>query len=383
MPVRRDKRTRRWFFRTVVKLTDGTKRRVSGTPGSPGPYQDLSNTRAGAEEAEHRAIAAAKGEQPGVPLQQPKEVPTLRDFAENFYLPKMRTIGNKKGKNKPATLDAKESHLRVHLYPRFGDMPIDRVDEIAVEDLKLALGELGRSPKTINNVLTTLHNILRNAKKRKLIKAVPDIEWLRVGEQGFDFLDFEEADRLLAGAAKVPEWTCAVLLALKSGLRLGELRALRWSDVDLVASKVTVRRNLWRNHEGTPKNGKSRTVDLPSSAVSALKEHRHLRGDRVFLDPDGRDYSIGAWRHGLYRSCRRAGLRDVGWHTLRHSFASHLVMRGATFKEVQELMGHGTIAMTLRYSHLAPGATAAAVAKLDEPAPSWQQMAAAAKSGGN
>jgi integrase len=68
----------------------------------------------------------------------------------------------------------------------------------------------------------------------------------------------------------------------------------------------------------------------------------------VFLDPTGANYTIGTWRHGLYRSCRRAGPRSVGWHVLRHTFASHLVMRGATLREVQELMGHGTVPMTLR-----------------------------------
>jgi integrase len=222
-------------------------------------------------------------------------------------------------------------------------------------------------------VLTTAFNILKNAKARKLIAAVPNMEWVFVGEQEFDFLDFGEADRLLEGAAKVEEWSCAVLLAAKTGMRLGELRALRWQDVDLGAGRVHVTRNLWRFQEGTPKNGKSRTVDLPASAVAALKVHRHLRGKRVFLAPSGDDYSLGEWRSGLYRACRRAGLREVGWHVLRHTFASHLAMRGVPIRAIQDLMGHRTIQMTMRYAHLAPGATRAAVATLDEPAPDFGQ----------
>ena len=73
-------------------------------------------------------------------------------------------------------------------------------------------------------------------------------------------------------------------------------------------------------------------------------------------------------------SARRAGLREVGWHSLRHTFASHLAMRGVAIRAIQELMGHQTIAMTMRYAHLAPGATHAAVATLDQPAPDFGQQ---------
>lgn len=91
----------------------------------------------------------------------------------------------------------------------------------------------------------------------------------------------------------------------------------------------------------------------------------------MFGDQAGRDYSIGAWRHALKRACLRTGLRVVGWHVLRHTYASHLAMRGEALTVIKELMGHGTIAMTLRYAHLAPAMTQAAVAQLDEPAPAW------------
>jgi integrase len=371
MPAYRDKRTGRWRYRKWIDLPDGKRERITGTPAI--------DSKKAAEAAEHahvvrvldpsRAPLALVLPPPAPPVVE-QEVTTLEMFAET-YMDKMRTIGNRKGKNKPSTVNAKESHLREHLLPRFGKLPLEQIDELAIEDLKLALGKRGRSPKTTNNVLSTLRNILVNARKRKLIAAVPEIEWIKVGEQEFDFFDFAEAERLIAGAARVDEWSAAVVLALKTGMRLGELRAVRWQDVDLAGAKVHVRRNLWRNHEGTPKNGRSRTLDLPASAVAALKAHRHLRGERVFANLDGADYSVGEWRYGLYKACRRAGLRDAGWHVLRHTFASHLAMRGVPLRAIQELMGHGTIQMTTRYAHLAPAATRAAVARLDEPAPDF------------
>ena len=73
----------------------------------------------------------------------------------------------------------------------------------------------------------------------------------------------------------------------------------------------------------------------------------------------------------LRRALRKSGLRTIGWYTLRHTFASHLAMRGVAITAIQELMGHQTIAMTMRYAHLMPGATRAAVATLDQPAPDF------------
>ena len=377
MPAYRDQRTGRWRYRKWIVLPDGKSERITGTP----PI----DTKKAAEAAEHAHIERVLARSPvSAPAPAPEPPPTkeatttqklvtLREFAE-AYMDKMRTIGNRKGKNKPATLHAKESHLREHLLPRSGDLPLAAIDELAIEDLKLALARRGRCSKTVNNVLSTLRNILVNARKRKLIAAVPEIEWVKVGEQEFDFFDFPEAERLVAAALKDVDWRAATVLALKTGMRLGELRALRWQDVDLVGGKVHVKRNLWRHHEGTPKNGRSRTLDLPPSAIAALREHRHLRGARVFLNLDGKDYTIGEWRYALYRVCRRAGLREIGWHTLRHTFASHLAMRGVPLRAIQELMGHGTIQMTMRYAHLAPGATRAAVARLDEPAPDFGEV---------
>ena len=179
----------------------------------------------------------------------------------------------------------------------------------------------------------------------------------------FDFLDFVETSRPVEAAD--PDWYVMILTGLRAGLPQGELIGLRWEDVDLVARRLVVRQAIVRGMVGTPKSGKKREVPLSPELRDALKSHRHRRGAYVFCSVDGSPFTKGATKWPLWRSCRRAGIRRIGWHCLRHSFASHLVMRGVPLKAVQELMGHATIDMTMRYAHLSPDVKRDAVGVLD------------------
>ena len=163
-----------------------------------------------------------------------------------------------------------------------------------------------------------------------------------------------------------------LITALKTGLRLGELLALKWEDIGLVAGRLMVRRSLWQQQEGAPKSGRIREVPLSERAVATLVRHRHLRGPYVFCNEDGARLSHSGVKDIVPKACRRVGLaKRLTWHDLRHTFASHLVMRGRSLKEVQELLGHATMDMTMRYAHLSPEVKRDAVAVLDEPAPAW------------
>jgi integrase len=156
-----------------------------------------------------------------------------------------------------------------------------------------------------------------------------------------------------------------IVVGLRTGLRVGEMLGLQWDDVDLRTANLNVRRAVARGRVGLPKNGKERTVPLSQDALDAMKTHRHLRGAWIFCNEDGSLLSRNQARRLLYTACRRAGLRQVGWHVLRHTFASHLIMRGVSLKAAQELLGHATMDMTMRYAHLAPSILRDSVALLD------------------
>lgn len=267
--------------------------------------------------------------------------------------------------NKISEVTAKESILRVHLLPALGELTLDAVGKREVEQYKAEKLRAGLSPKTINNHLTVLRRMFSEAVEREYVDRIPKVVWLKVPEAEFDFLTFEEADRLAEVARREPMWHAMITTGLKVGLRLGELRALTWDDVDLVAGRVLVRRSAWKKIVGTPKNGRTREVPLSGDAVRVLRAHRHLRGELVFCREDGSMLTKEECKHPLWRTCRRAGIRRIGWHVLRHTFASHLVMRGAPLKAVQELLGHASIEMTMRYAHLSPDVRRDAVALLD------------------
>ena len=376
MTARQDKRSDprkgHWYFRRMVRLPDGRRVRIFGVAARCGQP----DTKSGALEAERleleRVLSTGEVKPTPLPPPQKKEVPTLNEFAITF-------LETSRVANKPSTVESKELVLRRHILPRLGLLRLDEISYEHVEDLKIHVatskrqsGKL-RSSKTVNNIMTTLHRLLVVAKKRSLISSLPEFEPIRCPPPEFDFLSFEEAERLIAAARD--EWRTLITFALRTGMRRGELVALRWQDVDLEAGKLMVRQTRWRGIIGLPKSHKPREIPLSATVVAMLKSHRHLRGELVFCDMGGDYLRVNKLNQVIEATCKRAGLRHLGWHVLRHSFASHLAMRNVPLKAIQELLGHASIQMTMRYAHLSPSVSKAAVDLLDSPAVAagWQR----------
>ena len=356
MPVYRDKRNGRWRFRKMLTLPNGRRIRLGGTGAV--------NTRVAAEAAERAAIEQALRAM-GKP--EPKEVPTLQAFQEEFVRTYVRA------NNKESERRSKELILQAHIVPRFGRMRIDAIGARDIETFKAELleeKELGR--KTVNNVIAVLSKILRYAEELEVIARGPRVRLLKVERRTVRYLDFEEYAALLKVAESEPEWLAAILLGGDAGLRRGEIRALQWDDWDRQAGRLMVQRSLWEDVEGATKGWNQRAIPLTDRLASALRAIRHLRGPYVFAGEDGKPLTREAMRWNLPRLCRRAGIRPCGWHALRHSFCTHLAMRGAPAKTIQALAGHADLTTTLRYMHLVEGAVEQAIGLL---APRCQQVA--------
>jgi integrase len=364
----RKKPNGKWFYRKWVKAPGWVRPvRIFGMPDEYG----LSNTKAGCEEALRRKLRELiDGVKPS-PAQPPISAVTVRSFKDSY-------LEHSANNNKPSTHETKDGQFDRHILPELGDAPLREIDFARLEDFKSALRKQRKvylgdrwvtvrplKAKSVNNVMSIVHDMLRIASKRGLVDSIPDVEWLKVDEQDFDFLTFAEADALYDAALHEGAWAAMVAVGLRCGLRQGELLGLQWSDVDLDNARLRVKRTVYRGKVGSPKGGRWREINLGDDVLGVLKAHKHNRCEWVFCSRESKRLTAGQCRKPLERIWKRAGLRRIGWHVLRHTFASHLAMRGAPLRYIQELLGHTTIQMTERYAHLMPGATRDVVKLLD------------------
>jgi len=267
---------------------------------------------------------------------------------------------------RPSSLAGDERVLRLHLLPFFSGKQLDEIRSLDVERFKAAQLQKGMKKKSINNHLAVLTKLLRTADEWGYQVKLPTVKWFRDNSGRLDFLTAEEANSLLMHVDE--KWYPLVLTALRTGMRRGELIALKWSCVDFIRNTVTVEQSDWQGILGPTKNGESRTLPMSRELAQVLRQHRQHSPESkfVFCNRDGTRLRFTQIKRPIYCACREARLRKMQWHTFRHTFASHLVMAGVGLKEVQELMGHKTLSMTLRYAHLTPNALADAVEKLSD-----------------
>jgi integrase len=265
--------------------------------------------------------------------------------------------------NKPSSQVSRRCILDRHLLPVFGDLALPDVDVAKIERYKMLKLSEGLSAKSINLHLGTLSKCLHDAVAWGALAAAPRVKWLRLPRSRFDFLGHEEADQLVA---VMPEgrWRSMTTLALNTGLRLGELFGLQWDDIDITARQLVVRRSIVNGIAGVTKNYRERQLPLSTAAMTVLL---CMPRDRplVFHRDSGEPLTYGMAEHAIDRAWMLAGLRPVGWHVLRHTFASWLVADGVPLPVVQGLLGHANIEMTMRYSHLAPSAFRSAIDVLE------------------
>jgi integrase len=242
------------------------------------------------------------------------------------------------------------------LLPAFGEEPLEAVTTTSIEQW---LARLPQSPRTKTLGLVLLHGIFRRAKKvwlldlggRVRLEARP-----RRGATTSRCSPPRRSGRLCA--RRTTRRTPAFLTAAFTGLRLGELLALCWRDVDFGQSTIRVRASYSAGHLTTPKSGKVRAVPLAPDVASALaqlgrREHWTGDGDLVFAGAAGTYLDGSALRRRYKGALAVADLRSLRFHDLRHTFGTRMIAK-ADIRRVQEWMGHADMQTTMHYLQYAP-----------------------------
>ncbi len=276
-----------------------------------------------------------------------------------------------------STVETYKGRLKLHIVPFIGHEKLSKITVPTVRAFADRLREEGRSPAMVKKALTALGSLLSDAQERGLCtrNAVKEMSRRRNGseerdrrrlEVGVDIPAPEEIKAFLA-ALQGP-WRPILLTAVFSGLRSSELRGLRWQDVDLQKSTITVRQrsDKWGQIGSTKSRAGQRAVPVPPVVVNTLREWKLKcpAGDLVFPTAAGNPQShSNIVNRGLIPAMKAAGLPYTGLHALRHFYASWLINPreagglGLDMKTVQARMGHSSLVVTADvYSHLFPRA---------------------------
>jgi len=223
----------------------------------------------------------------------------------------------------------------------FSNMKLNQITPYHIEKYKLKRRS-SVSPATVNRDLACMKHMFSLAIKwgKTAKNPVKEVKLFKVNNKRLRFLIEEEVQRLIECCSD--ELKTIVVTAVYTGMRRGEILNLRWSDIDFRKRLIMI---------DDSKGGVPRQIPINDLLMRTLSElHLRSSGDFVFLNKYGKPYRD--IRSAFKTALKKAGINDFTFHDLRHTFASHLVMSGVDLVTVKELLGHKTIQMTMRYSHL-------------------------------
>lgn len=247
----------KWIADVDFLHPDGRRERIRKTPKA--------QTRVDAQRLEREI--RAKLEAPKTTEEAIKEIPTFASFWAEFWKNHVRI------NNKPSEQHAKRGIMEHHLLPAFGQLRLNEITPKRIEAYKaLKLnGEPGYAPKTINNHLAVLKTVLHTAKQWHELDVVPFFRDLKLPERRTPFFDFAEARLLVAHSDGI--WKTMIVVALNTGLRIGEMLALEWDDIHVDSGRLMVNRSDWYGIIGLPKGGRGREIPLNPAASAKILRH--------------------------------------------------------------------------------------------------------------
>ena len=213
-------------------------------------------------------------------------------------------------------------------------------------------------PSTVNRLLATLKHMVNKGVQWEMagdgaLKQVRNVKLLPENNRRLRFLSIEECQRLIECCHK--NLKPIVIVALNTGMRRGEILGLKWEQVDLSHGFILL---------DVTKNGERREIPINTTLEYLFKEMPHS-AESVYVFAGKTGKPLTDIKTGFHTALRKAGIHDFRFHDIRHTFASQLVMAGIDLTSVKELLGHKSLTMTMRYSHLSPGHKRKAVHVLD------------------
>lgn len=259
--------------------------------------------------------------------------------------------------NKPSSCN-RNRQIANNLVAFFGDRYAYQIESIDVESYKKERRGQGVSFSTIDRELALLKTVFNKAKEWGVIQTpLPKIKLFRIKNVRCKYLTEDEYHRLIE-VSREPLRTI-IIIAVNTGMRRGELLSLKWKDVDVKERLIT----LWDT-----KNKEKRYVHMNSVVADIfIKIPLNRESEYVFAGKEGNSHISESYvSHLFIRTAKKSGLKDFRYHDLRHTFGSWLAMDGISLKTIQDLMGHKSIEMTLRYAHLSPEHKKLAVERLEK-----------------
>jgi integrase len=298
----------------------------------------------------------------------PQTVETFGEFIKKHWVPTVLPTF------RPSTAEIYEVNMKKHIVPHFGEM---RLCDLSTEDVQafvIEKAKAGLSWNTLNHLRNLVSRILATALEWKFVNSnaargvrMPPKQLSRPRQ----IITTSQTQTIL-NELREPARTM-VLVCIFTGVRAGELFALRWHHVDFARGVLRVRESVYKGQYGPPKTRNSvRDLPLANIAASALFDHRkrmeHVEGDDlVFPSRAGTSLARNnVLRRIIYPACDRANIPRVGWHTLRHLHATLLSEAGEPLKVAQAQLGHADLQTTLGvYTHVMPDSQRRAVERIE------------------
>jgi len=235
----------------------------------------------------------------------------------------------------------------------FGGKTIDEINSWHIEKYKSKRRSKGIKPSTVNRELTIIRRMFNLAIQWEMTERNPvrGVKFHKVSNERPNIFSNEQLNTLLDDAC--PNLKLVIMTAFYSGLRLGELLNLKWKDIDFDNEFIYVR---------TSKNSESRAVPINPELKRQLAMYQEKDDSKYVFNYKDKG-SLGS---SFRKVMKRLGLKNLTFHSLRHTFATNLAMNGVDLTTIQELLGHKSIVMTKRYSHPTPEHKKLAIAKLEK-----------------